>query len=277
MVKGVTAVLACVALLILAIVFVPACGTSSSNSGESGASTLMMGYVPKEFAVSGYVFLDIAAMRDDFAGMYTGYQEAFRLLGDYGIDFDDIDRLANAGLALFLLEGGFDLPRIREELGIRDYVTREYLGVEVWESNAIDFKDWVAFVDGMILAGYKNNVVNCIEVMVDGKDSLYVHDDIRGVMDRLPNGLDVFVAALELRNPLLAHGESLERIDESTMKLTVVHKYVDEQAAQDGANKIAQDMQQLLSDALQEVQVQQQDQFVRLTAEVAPEVICARI
>ncbi len=275
--KRFAAVQVCFAFLLLVLVSAPACGAKTSSSDQPGAGALMMKSVPKNFAVEGYVFLDIAVMRNDFQDMYASYQDAFQLLGDYGIKFDEVDELANSGLALFLVRGRFNLARIREELGIRDYVKRDYLGVEVWESNAIDFKDWVAFADGMMLAGYKNNVINCIEVLVEGEDSLYLHDDVREVMERLPAGLDMSVAALESKNPLLAQGESLQKIDGSTMKLTVVHKYADEQGAQNGANEIAQDMQQFLSDALQDIDVQQEDQFVILTAKVAPEAIYARM
>lgn len=255
------------------LVTMSACCIGNSDSNRISIGTLMMKNMPRNFAESGCVYLDIAAMRGEYKNLYSNYQESFQLLGDYGIDFEDVDWIATLGLSLFLLEGRFDLARITEELRIRDYTKRQYRGVEVWESNTGDIKDWVAFLDDMVLAGYKDNVINCIEVVIDGEDSLYDHEDIREVMVQLPAGLDMSVASDELNNNLLAHGESLENKDQNTMKLTVVHKYISEQAAHDGAQGIAQDMQRMLSNSLQEVQVQQEGQFVKLTAEVAPEAL----
>ena len=275
MVKRIVAALFQAAILVMSLVSGPACGTGSGLTPETGAGASIMENVPRQSAAGGCVFLDTAAMREGFQGLYASYRDSFQLLGNYGVDFDDVDRLVSAGLSLFLLEGRFDLDRVREELGIREYVRTGYLGVEVWESDAADYRDWVAFVDGTIVAGCRDNVIGCLEVMVEDGDSLCVHPDAGGVIDRLPGGLDMSVAAMDLDNPLLAQGESLQRIDDDTLRITVVHKYVDEAAAEDGAGQIARDMQGLLSQALREVRVQQEDQFVTLTADVAPDAISA--
>ena len=264
-------------LLLLAAAFItgPACGQPGSLPAEDGASKGLVDWVPRGSAAAGCVFLDAAGLRDHFQGIYAGYRDAFRLLGDYGIDFDDVDQLACAGLSLFLLEGRFDPDRVREELGARDYLRAAYLGAEVWEGTAAGLADWVAMLNGILVAGYRDSVIDCLEVMVEGEDSLPVHPDVAGVVERLPAGLDMSVAALALDNPILAHGESLQRVDDDTLRLTVVRKYADPAAAAEGAGQIAPDMQGLLSQELRDVQVQREDQFVTLQANVAPEAIAA--
>lgn len=275
-----TAAAACrtaVLLLLLAAALItgPACGQHSILPAEDGAGKRLVDRVPRGCATAGCVFLDAAGLRDHFQGIYGGYRDAFRLLGDYGIDFDDVDRLACAGLSLFLIEGRFDPDRVREELGARDYVRAAYLGAEVWEGTAAGVEDWVALLDGIAVAGCRDSVIDCLEVMVEGEDSLPVHPDVTGVLERLPPGLDMSVAALALDNPILAHGESLQRVDDDTLRLTVVRKYADPAAAEDGAGQLAPDMQDLLSQQLRDVRVQREDQFVTLQANVAPEAIAA--
>ncbi len=275
-----TAAAACrtaVLLLMLAVALItgPACGQHASLPAEDGAAKGLVDRVPRACAATGCVFLDAAALRDHFQGIYAGYRDAFRLLGDYGIDFDDVDQMACAGLSLFLLEGRFDPDRVREELGARDYVRAAYLGEEVWQGAAAGLEDWVALLNGVLVAGYRDSVIDCLEVMVEGEDSLPVHPDVAGVVERLPAGLDMSVAALALDNPILAHGESLQRVDDATLRLTVVRKYADPAAAAEGAGQIAPDMQDLLSHGLRDVQVQREDQFVTLQAEVAPAAIAS--
>ncbi len=268
-----------VLLLILGAILIctPACAASARVPAESPAGPSMMARVPRACAAGGCVFLDIAALREHFQDLYGTYGESFAPLEDYGVNFDDIDRLASASLSLFVLEGRFEPDRIREELGIRDYARTSYLDTEVWERRAIDFADWVALPQGMVVAGSKDSVIECLEAVIEKDGSIYAHRDVCGVIERLPGGVDMSVAATGLDNPLLAHGESLQRINDETLRLTVVHKYVDDVAAEAGAAGMAPDTQELLSQALQEVQVRQEGQFVTLTAEVAPDVICARM
>lgn len=262
-------------LLAAALVTGPACGRQAAPASETSAGQRLMDRVPLACAAGGCVFLDTAALREGFEGLYAGYRDSFRLLGSYGVDLDDVDRLACAGLSLFLLEGTLHPDRVREELGVRDYAPTAYLGVEVWEDTAPGSEDWVALAEGMMVAGHRDRVIDCLEVIVEGADSLRAHDDVAGVMDRLPGGLDMSVAAMGLDSPILAHGESLQRIDDATLRLTVVRKYADPAAAQEEAGLIAPDMQDLLSQALREVRVQQEDQFVTLRADVAPAVVAA--
>lgn len=262
-------------LLAAALATSPACGRKGAPAAEDGAGRLMMHLVPRGCATGGCVLLDTGALRDGFPGIYAGYRDSFRMLGDYGVELDDVNCLAWAGLSLFLLEGTFDPGRVREELGIRDYARTAYLGVEVWEDSAPGLEDWVALPDGMMVAGDRDSVIDCLEVIVEGADSLHAHPDVAGVVDRLPGGLDMSVAAMALDNPLLAHGESLQRIDDDTLRLTVVRKYADPAAAEEGAGRIARDMQDLLAQALREVRVQQEDQYVTLRADVAAGTIAA--
>lgn len=264
----------CLSLLLASI---PACSPGTRQPAESAAGSSMMARVPRECASGGCVFLDTADMRDNLDGLYATYRESFSALEDYGVSFDDIDRLASAGLSLLVLEGQFDADRIREELGIRGYGRTTYLGVEVWERSAADSADWVSLPEPLIVAGCRDSVIDCLEVIVEDEDSLHSHTDVAGVAGRLPGGVDMCVAAMALQGPLLAHGESLQRIDGQTLRLTLVHKYVDAAAAAGAAATIATDTQEMLSQALRAVQVRREGQFVTLTAEVAPDVICARM
>lgn len=269
-------------LLLLALAVALACGPLCRTPGdgppeETAWGREMMGLVPLECSAGGCVFLDMAAMRDHFPALYAGYRDWYRLLDDYGVDFDAVDRLASAGLSLFLAEGRFDPERVREELGMRDYVRTGYLGVGVWQGRAAGAADWVALVGGMMVAGCRDSVIDCLEVIIEGEGSICAHSDVGGIIDRLPGGLDMSVAAMDLDNPLLAHGESLQRIDDGALKLTVVRKYVGPAAAEEGARDIAGDTQDLLPGALRDVRVQQEGQFVTLTARVAPAAIAAGV
>ncbi len=262
-------------LFLAALLTLPACGRPGSAPAQAGAALRLLDGVPRGCAAGGCVFLDTAALREHFPGLYSGYRDSFQMLGDYGLGFDDVDRLACAGLSLFLLEGRFDPGRVREELGARDYVRRDYLGAEVWEATAAGLADWVALLDGRMVAGQRNSVINCLEVIIEGADGLSADPDVASVVERLPAGLDMSVAAMALDSPLLAHGESLQRVDDDTLRLTVVRRYADPAAAAEGAGEIARDMQVLLSQALREVRVQQEDRFVTLQANVPPPAVAA--
>lgn len=256
---------------------VPACAAGEQVPAQPGFWSSMMARLPRECAAGGCVFLDTAAMQEHLQGLYATYRESFAALGDYGVRFDDVDRLASAGLSLFVLEGRFDRGRIREELGIRDYGRAAYLGVEVWQRDEGDYAEWVALPQGLVVAGCRDSVIDCLEVIIDDEDSLRRHPDVAGVAERLPGGLDMSVAAMGLANPLLAHGESLQTIDGQACRLTVVRKYSDAGAAESAAPAIAPDMQNMLSPGLRAVEVRREGQFLTLTAEVAPDVICARM
>lgn len=266
------------ALWFLACLLSPAaCRQAEELAGYQSDLSQLSAVIPQELAPAGCVFLDLAEMRDHYPDIYAEYKTSFGPLSDYGIELDQADRMASAGLSLFVLRGSFDLDRVREELRVRDYEPAGYLGIEVWEGGATGPSSWVAFPQGLTVAGCKDHVIECIEVMCEGKGSLGSVDDISDILSRLPAGMDVSTASLGRNDTLLAHGESLRPIDGGALQLTVVQKYVDEISAVDHAGRIASDFQEMLSNALEGIKTRQDGQFVVLDARLKPETISSTL
>jgi hypothetical protein len=89
-----------------------------------------------------------------------------------------------------VLFGDFNLKDVRDALTEEDYVEGEYKGIEIWMD---DDDDAVAFIDNMIVSGYKDSVETCIRVYKNEETSMYDNEDMKVVADRLPSGITYMV------------------------------------------------------------------------------------
>jgi len=263
-----------VAVLISMLAVVGA-GVGCGGKGRGGAAR-GMNMMPEN--ASSFVFVDIKALRsdEDLKGIYT---EEVR--ETFGIDVDDIDCVA-ASDDLSLLDGRFDFDKVRDGLDGRGFNKSEYKDVEVWENSGedvwvalmrnFDGSGWLALMRNLIVLGSEDAVKDCITVIEEGKDSLQDNRDARDVMARLPGGVvmmwgigETFTEIIEQEfEGLDAGGMSLGKKDKDTLKVAVVLKFEDEDAAGDATDEIKDDLEEK---GYKDINVNQDKELVKVTGE----------
>ena len=246
---------------------------NGGTGGGAGEITEMMNRVPSD--VESFGFFDMETMRtDDEVEYLYSYLNGilFLVTGMCGVDLPDVQRFA-AGDETMLFEGEFDIPEMRQELEEDGYDQGEYLSVEVWEksSDYFSFSDsHIALWDDLVISGDEDGVNGCIDVIQGGDDSLYDKDSFKDVVDRLPKGAMYLLEASafldEGYDGLEASGMSVGGNDGSTLEMTGVLKFEDENAAQSTMDNFETDLENNEGD-LRNIDLEQDGQFVTVTFE----------
>ncbi len=140
----------------------------------------------------------------------------------------------------------------------------EYQGVELWERNG----ELVALMEDLVIFSTRQGVRDSIEVIMGEKDSLWDDQDVKDIVDRLPNGINMkYICHPEYMayEGMKAQGTSLEKKDEDTLKMTGVFMFEDEDAARDAVAEIKEDTG---AEEIERSDVKQDGRFVILTIEV---------
>lgn len=197
-----------------------------------------------------FVFMDIVALRadDDLEDLCNGIHNPFIYWsGSFGMHISDVNYLS-VGDEAILVKGDFNLDGIEEELEGDDFNKGDYRGVEVWDWEYGDF--CMALISSeLIILGSKDDVRDCIGIIMDGYDSLYDDSDYKDVVDRLPNGIVVkfkkdFLLFEECTyDGLEISGVSCNKKDKDTMTSTFVLKFEDETDVVNAMNDIKNDLE----------------------------------
>lgn len=238
--------------------------TSLSCSDDENASVDLISKIPEDSSY--FSFIDVSAMRtdDDMDDLYDEWEDNYNYLEHYGIDRDDVNRLAISSDAT-LCEGEFDLEEIREELEDLDYDDDEYREVEIWES--ADGHKWIALTEDLIIIGSEDDVKDCLWVIKDGEDSMYDDSDINDVLNKLPDGIYMSCDTEEAFEDLEASGLSYRKLDDDTIGVSAVFKFDDEDAADDAINEI-EDYAENYYEDIRHVDVWQDGLFVIAEGEI---------
>lgn len=272
--KRIISVMGLITLLALLGVGAGCAGDGEGNGGNrdnGGVADVMsmMEKVPKD--TTEFTFIDVKALRgdDDLAELLQDLEDSLEdLLQPLATDLDNINRLASAD-NIALLDGGFDLDDMRDELDSQGFDEDGYKGVEVWESPR---GGWVALVENPIIMGYQDGVKNCIDVIEGTEESLWDNRDAEDMMDRLPSGLcagfyigDTVAPAGWEYQDLEASGWSFRKMDEDTLVMTWILRFDNEEAGHDAIDEIEADLEE---EGFKNFDFEQDEDFVKVTGEI---------
>ena len=135
--------------------------------------------------------------------------------------------------------------------------------MELWERNG----EVMALMENLVILSTGQAIRDCIEVIKGEKDSLWDDQNVKDVIDLLPNGINMkYIAHPQYMayEGMKAQGSSLEKKDEDILKMTGVFMFEDEDAARDAVAKIKEDTG---AEEIERSDVKQDGRFVILTIE----------
>lgn len=197
-------------------------------------------------STSSFRFMDIQALRgdDDLKDLYKGWRDSCEYtLDDYGIVPNDVNCTAisfNEGC--YLIDGDFDIGKLRNMRDSLGFNEHKYRDVEVWERTG----EAVALIEHLIITGTDECVRDCIDVIKGDKDSFWDNQDVRDLVDRLPDGIMMYYELKPtwvINEGLEAQGSSIEKGDEDTVNVTWIYMFEDEDAARDAIDQISENIE----------------------------------
>lgn len=230
----------------------------------------MMRQIPDDSTY--FTFVDAKALRGDkdLKHLYEGWRDnPGYTLDDYGIVTDDVEHTA-MGISLegeryYLIDGDFDLREVRDKLDSLGLDEGEYRGVELWERNG----EVVVLVEDLVILSTEEDVRDSIEVIMGEKDSLWDNQDVKDIVDRLPDGINTkYISHPQYMSyeGMKAQGTSLEKKDEDTLNMIAVFMFEDEDAARHAVAEIKEDTG---AEEIERSDVKQDGMFVILTIQVS--------
>ena len=192
--KKIVSLMCLVSLLASIMVAGSSCGGSKSN----GAAKQMMKKLPEN--TDSFIYIDLEAFRADDTlapGLEDLLGSAEDMEGWFGIDLDNAKGFTGGTMGkeedaemVVLLSGRFDLAKAREALEDLGCDKDTYRSVEVWE--AFGYYD-IALMTNMVMFGSPDDVNACIDVIRGSDSSLYDNEEMRDILDCLPEGVLVGV------------------------------------------------------------------------------------
>lgn len=191
-------------LLILAILLCTIACNSGSGSSKSESSkdvmARMMKIIPED--VSSFDLYDWKAYRELYGGIEGESSGYFPDWVHYVGSFNEID--------LYMYEGNLrPLDSILQQSWKGQVFNfYEYRGVKV---ASVQSSHDVALLGVTCIEGSSAWVKECIDIFVDGKPSLYAHNGIKEILDRLPSGMDMdiwYPTQYDYSNNYIAQGVS---------------------------------------------------------------------
>ena len=256
-------------ILPMALVLVVVSATIGCADSKERVVVTMMRKMPEN--TSNFELRDVRTLRGDdkFEEYYNAARYDFDYgYGDYGIDFNDVDYFVESaiwqGTRYTLIGGNFDLVAVRDELDSLGYSEGEYRGVEVWQGN----NESLALMETLVILGSEEVVRNCIEVVKEGKDSLWDNQDAKDVVDRLPDGYGVMYSSpaiwAYMYEGIEADGISMETEGRNILRMTMVLMFENEDAAFDAVKELEEETE---SYELERTDVNKDGKFVIATRE----------
>jgi len=235
---------------------------------ERGVADMMM-KTPENAAYLSFVDAKELRSDNDIEHLYEAWRDNLgRALDDCGIVADDVNLTAmgmsSEGVGYYLIDGSFNPREVGDKLGSLGFDEDEYRGVELWERNG----ESVALMEGLVILGTGQGVRDCIEVTNGEKDSLWDNQDVKDIVDRLPDGFSVKYICHPQHmayEGMKAQATCLEKKDEDTLKMTGVFMFEDEDTARDAVTEIKEDTG---AEEIERSDVKQDGKFVILTIEV---------
>lgn len=256
--------------LVLAMV---GCG-GGGGGGNKGAIDLMK-KLPQ--GTESFMFVNMKTMRND-----ADLKDMYRSLSDEsggmavsvtGLSADDVDSFAMAGEMAVVIQGRFDLAKVRDTLKDDGYDKGEYQGVELWKT----FGFATALVDSScVIWASEDDVEGCIDVIKGKSKSLYEKSGVKDDLDKLPGGGlavgwgtggETFFSD-DPYPGLEAMAISMSKKNKDTIQATAIMRFKDSASAKDALADIETDMKEDTDTKVTNVKVTQDGKYAKATAEM---------
>ena len=216
----------------------------------------------------------------DLAAIYeTTDMFLLGMLDVFYVDLDQVDYFVKFNSAdqrevLTVIKGNIDHDNVRETLEEIGSKYDQYEGIEVW-----DFKEeskmgystlsMLTFIDEFTIFGTEDGVEACIDVFQGKRDSFYDNDDVREMLEWLPEGLMLGYGPEDEYDGSVNFGTSLVKIDSLTVEMIGVFKFEDSVFARNALGDIEDSLTYSEAAVWSDIQVIQNNEYVKATAKVA--------
>jgi hypothetical protein len=136
---------------------------------------------------------------------------------------------------IFIIEGDYDLDKFKNHLKeIGTNPVEEYEGFKIYAKNSDD-EFALIFYNDMIIAGTKQGVYDCIDVIKGKRDSLLKNNEVMEVYDKLPSDACVMSVTIGYNSwyKTIGEGMSITLKNDHRVKVVRVEKYKDEETAKE--------------------------------------------
>ncbi len=186
----------CIFTVLLVLVF--AIGSIGCNQGikapesSKDAMEMIMKILPANFNSVGLVNLKAGSEDDSRPDIH----EAIKEVMGYGDFIDDVAYISireRPYMTILIIDSNKNkrsksFAQITKPQDSNAYKAYEYKGVRVWAKKGEETKTIEAVFNNIRILGQYDEVKACIDVLVDGEPSLYQSDELREILDQLPNG-----------------------------------------------------------------------------------------
>ncbi len=215
------------------------------------------------------IHIDVKQIKsdDDLDDLYDEFNLS-SLAEEIPIDINDIETI---GMVFYeqvaFLGGDFDIDVFRDKMIEQDYKEDIYKDVEIW---IITDYLTIAIFKNIIVTGAEDVVKACIDTITGEKNSYYdKNEDIRDVINKLPDGILTMVVGEGYYENALAMGISFNKADENTLKMQGIYKFDNENNARNALSDFKKDME---SDSdVSNVELTQKQEYIEISTEMAIE------
>ena len=203
-----------------------------------------MEYVPLDSNLLVYWEVKTLGTDEDLEDIYHKYRDSdeinqLREVGVLRSDVEQVSRVSGFGKAtVTIFTGKMDIDALKGELDKReDYELSHHQEAIIWIPDDIEANNSIAVTGDIVLIGDKDDIIECIDVIaLEQEPSLNDDDDIANVVDRLPDGVLVYINKAgsdpeEDYPDLIAYGKSYAKHGDEELKLTAVYMFEDYHAA----------------------------------------------
>ncbi len=234
-------------ILIITIVGTTGC-ISKSIDQEQRPVVQLMKKVPN--GSDYFVFMDFKEMQSElFLNMVSrndiaAFEEMLELMG---VDIREIEYIIIAfgytNGPVVVMRGSYDFTDLKTVFDDTMGDSYKYYGVDIWK----DSNESTALLSNHIIGGDTTVVEECIDIIRNGRDSLYDDVIFKNIVDRLPDGPYVqcanksFWEGLEITEYPESMGTTFQFIDMNKIEYTIAAKFEDKDAATIKMNEFSND------------------------------------
>jgi len=262
------AMAAIAAIGILAISVFGGCSSDTKDFAD------IMAKIPVGSADFGYWDVGKLSKDADLAELYAAFRSSRQAqqLVDIGGGLFVLERAARASGAdgeVTVLEGDLNRTDIERRLRENDYAETRYRETGIWSPRNGEGQDSVGLQKNAMLMAGSDYLKLCIDTVAQEQAySLYDDQYVRLLVDRLPQGLMVYVhkadsASVQVYTDLIASGESYRKEGQDRLKLTAIYMFQDSDAAGKARMEIED---QLNIKGFTDIKLGQDVNFVQATA-----------
>lgn len=148
--------------------------------------------------------------------------------------------------SLGILSGNFTKDRATQLLSQYPANARyEYRGVTIWKNN--EMQEFGTVLGNIIIGGEQQDIELCIDLKLDGSQTLFDDDDFREMAETLPHGIHfqvlkgrgLFFLKQQPYEGLDLYARTFVRRDDGTMEITELYRFQDSQAARTSLDSIS--------------------------------------